>query len=371
MKTKTRPRRSKTKFAALAAMTLVAVCASAPRRALAQSCFSILPRPGNLNICEVLLEDLTLPVTNCVDPGFWECALPFSPAAGCCVPSACAIFPHCQIVTAASYVAHAGDLHCNFDNYTGEKLLEKFAERNVIKPTADVLNGLFNVMDAHVTQLECAGRPLPAAVKSLVRNLIADMDTVPFHDIDLDAVVLVSSNEPTSNWYLDWGGTSRAAITLDDVVLMQAEYFDLLMSVQTTRDALERAARSDRYAFAINLLIHELVHVRQYREMGDRTFVLRYLIDALTGDDDKVATEYEAYSLSSENASSVGGYYCWAVTPFYEERAAIMDDPSLVTDCIDPMIAIDVLRAIKEAEVKRIREEVNPANFLAISHGLP
>ncbi len=72
-------------------------------------------------------------------------------------------------------------------------------------------------------------------------------------EVDLDAVRLHTSGPPS--WYLSIVG--RNAITLGDHVCFR-----------------ETERLRDR-----RLLVHELVHVAQYRRMGRVRFVARYLLD--------------------------------------------------------------------------------------------
>lgn len=272
-----------------------------------------LPPPQDLNICRQLIEDLVVPPVldfqlSC-DVGTVGCfVLPH-----CCVPGSCLAFPECvveeQVVKAAGYVAHAGEVYCGVQNLNGEKLFADIANKRiqdkdlVTLSTGGANSFLYKHVGAYLDSLECNARPLPPTLAGIARILM----TMPGFDnfytqADVENVRVIPHRE---SGLLDLPKDGYSAITLGTLVIMQDDLYDRLFAPPGYPDGWSwpylvavPAFDNDHTFFT---LIHELVHVRQYRELGRETFINQYLPDAVLngyGSDD---FESEAYSVSGRD----------------------------------------------------------------------
>jgi hypothetical protein len=276
-----------------------------------------------LNVCEVLLEDLLLPaqfeeITECVRD--WKVLLLMP---HCALPS-CMIHPECvitrTILTAAEELLRAGEVHCSLRDISPEAFLEKWV-RGLIANTADLILGglphaILSGIKHHFELLAARGSSLPPAVQQIL-NAIADrgpeVGLESFTSRDVHDIRIISSTEPDASLYLLEG---VAAITLGPVIVVQDEHFQALVHATNNAVTLENMLAGTlptALVRAIDLMVHELIHVRQFRELGAETFIKNYYLEAaVSGGYGSDSFEREAFTFAATMADLHEGHYCSA-----------------------------------------------------------
>ena len=96
------------------------------------------------------------------------------------------------------------------------------------------------------------------------------------NDIRNIKIINQSNNESTKIWLTE----DKGAITLGRVIILKDEYYSQLMDPanKLTLSELLIGNLTEEYAFAFTTMIHELVHVKQYRVLGQDTFLLNYVL---------------------------------------------------------------------------------------------
>lgn len=132
------------------------------------------------------------------------------------------------------------------------------------------------LFDFDVQVMTQAGRHIPDNAQDVIRELVApiyDGGATGFSHDDLEDIKIVSSDFPTAGFYLPG---NRLAITLGPVVVLQAKYYDALFKGSNEGVGyaafLTSGSVCNRYIAAVDIMLHELVHVRQYRELGRYNF---------------------------------------------------------------------------------------------------
>jgi hypothetical protein len=304
-------RRSVTRHAMWAATlsaTAFSVVLAMPRQTHAECLGIPLPEPQELNICRTLIEDLVVPPVissqlTCDVSGF-ECI--FLPE--CCIPAACLGLPECvttqQIVQAASYVAHAGDLYCGTQDITPENLVTDI-ENNRIPDLTSLSTGgtnsvLYAAAGAYIDTLECQASAL-GGFKSVATVLMMQPDfPQKFTQVDIDNVRILPQRQ---SGVLNLPKDGYDAITLGTLVFLRDELYDAIMNAEWSWPDVVLDPINSVNDTAMYTMIHELVHVRQYRELGRETFLNQYLPDALLNGYANADFEQEAYSVSGQDGS--------------------------------------------------------------------
>jgi hypothetical protein len=282
------------------------------------------PKPQQLNICRALVEDLLVPPVVTLDPtcgisGIECLALPH-----CCVPGVCLGFPECvvtkEVIKAAGYVAHAGDVYCGVQDIEPDQLISDLVNDRIPDPTTLASGGtnsvLYTIAGAYVDGLECSAKRLPDSFGGLAQVVMSwpGFDG-KYADIDIDVDILPHRDSGV----LDLPREGYDAITLGTLIFVQDDIYDTLFNVRWSYGELigrHPVPMNDRAFFTI---IHELVHARQYRELGREEFLNHYLRDALVNGYASVEFEEEAYSVSGHGDSwceqSVAGFRMAAGNP--------------------------------------------------------
>jgi Dictyostelium (slime mold) repeat len=276
--------------------------------------------PSGINVCETLLEGLIIPPTfddifTCDDD---QCGI-LHP--DCCVPGLCLLNPFCTILSKIEItpeeIYNAGDVYCSV-TLTPEQYLERLVNGRLTDlsqvGTFLATGGTSALFDFHVQVMTQAGRETPANAKAIIQQLVApiyDGGATGFSYDDLDDMKIVSSDFPTAGLYLP--GT-RLAITLGPVIVLQAKYYDALFQGSNSgvdyAAYLTNPATCNRYIAAVDILLHELVHVRQYRDLGRYNFTVQYLGEALADGYGGISFEHEAFNYQIGVTELQGGRYC-------------------------------------------------------------
>ena len=272
------------------------------------------PAPQTTNVCEILVEQLVIPKAEvfCDIPPYARVTMP-----QCNLPGACHIDPSCKIFEASkevSSILNSGDLYCDTREISPEKMIENIKNQSytdLIKlTTGGTSSVLFNVANSHIDTMVCSGFELNEKLKGVI-NRVTSKSTARqdeyFYPVDINRVRIISDKNPTANLYLREGFD---AITLNDLVIIRDQHFQILRN--WNKNAHIPLDLDEQYAAA--LMIHELVHVRQYRNMGKEVFVNTYLSEALVKGYADISAEQEASNFEN-----------WA-------------KPILAEDVLDPLI---------------------------------
>jgi hypothetical protein len=148
---------------------------------------------------------------------------------------------------------------------------------------------------------------LSADTKAIIHNLIQpflDDGTSKFQLMDLDQAIVHKSDDSVRIFTgtLNSQPITRAAMTLENMLIYNEnndEWADAargwLVPGAPTPEQFKNCQGDPLYHEVVSNLLHELVHVRQFRQMGTDRFVEQYLYEAAeTGGDVGGSLEQEA-----------------------------------------------------------------------------
>lgn len=162
---------------------------------------------------------------------------------------------------------------------------------------------LYRMGGAQIDKLECAASELTPELAAAQQELIGlpGMSQL-FEPIDVQSVSIVERSVPGGSIFLRPGFNG---ITLDTLVIFQDDMHAVLAGWSSDLDdVIWGNVESDEFK-AFFSLTHELVHVRQYREVGRETFLNEYLADALISDYAEIGLEEEADGLADDARATV------------------------------------------------------------------
>lgn len=211
-----------------------------------------------------------------------ECCVPLGPLP---CPGHCLI--HEQIVKTEEIVLHPGDIHCSFD-LTAEDFVKRLLRGQISNLGEAIAQGLplpvYQLIQADFDAIYAASKPLPDNVQRLLLGLIAnvyDDGITGFAEQDVRNVRITDSRMPTASLYV----AAAEAITLGRaVILKHPEQYDAIFSNDakfvTVDDFISKTLDSN-LVDAIDVMLHELVHVKQYRVSGQDAFLTNYLLQQI------------------------------------------------------------------------------------------
>jgi hypothetical protein len=247
-----------------------------------------------------------------------------------CCTDACLAFPDCyvtnQVAEAIDFVKASADIAC-FKEDAKEYLYRNWkagaAEliwEAVPLGIADKVVALF-AADAEALYSTCTD--LPLSQKAIVTEMLTIAgDAGPFEIFHLDGVRIT---DETAGFNRDiW--LQKGAITLGKLIILKPEDFALLSveHLHTLTDILSGSASADLRR-AIRLLAHEMVHVKQYEQLGVERFFSDYVLENSVyarGGYGFGKYEQEAYRSEKPLAEAVGGAYCTAVASTIDDHLA-------------------------------------------------
>lgn len=278
------------------------------------------PPPADVNICRTLVEDLLIPPVVTLEPtcdiSGAECLL----LPHCCVPGVCLAAPECvvtkEVIKAAGYVAHAGDVYCGPQEISADHLVSDIVNQRIpdltTLSTGGINSALYQQVGPYIDQLECGARGL-GGFKSIAATLRAE-EGFPgaYEAIDYDnARIMARRDVPVLNLPPD----DKCGMTIDSVIFLKDELYDAMVNkadwswLDLALEAPDPTA--DEAMFCV---LHELVHVRQYRELGRDRFFNEYFVDIVQKGYEDADFEAEAYEFSLRPTS-------WAETTIEAVRA--------------------------------------------------
>lgn len=280
--------------------------------------------PMGVNVCEKLLEELIIPPTfedvlTCKDYAWYECGTIVTPdcCTGLCILNPICTFPNPVKIT-EEIIMHPGDIYCDV-TMTPSKFIEALA-RGQIQNLNDIQalalsGGLVLLLDLDTQILAQAGRYAPGNVQDLIRALtqpVYDGGSTGFAYADMEGVKIVSSSLPTAGMYLPG---DRLAITLGPVIVLRSDLYDAVFSANNSNvsyaDFLTNSSVDSNFIKGVDTLIHEFVHVKQYRLLGQNGFYTQYLVQAIgSALGGSNAFEQEAYAYEISLTELQGGRWC-------------------------------------------------------------
>lgn len=289
-------------------------------------------RAQGYDICVTALTEILQPHTEYECWSGSACAVAVLgaalPVAQCCVRPACQFDKSCGAMkTVWSVVTNAGDIHC-FKNITAEELFNRWRDQEIALP-AEILaevasGGLYSqialLAHAAIQLLELDGSHLPGHVQDLLRAFIPVAKARGFATYTADDVARVkiinASRNANSKF---WKSVSLGAITLENVVVLSDEDYKELMDASQVGDlySLLMGERSPGFAGALQVMVHEMVHIHQYAVAGTETFAVNYGLHHLPKYNPRgygfSPEEQEAYSFEASMAEALAGSYCGQV----------------------------------------------------------
>lgn len=167
------------------------------------------------------------------------------------------------------------------------------SESQASEPLADALA---QGAGEQVDQLAADADPLPAAFWAIIAEFMA-LESFPhaFAEDDLARVRILPESHPGAQGFLP---ADHSAITLDALVILKDERYAAIAAWNSSWEDVVVSSLTAEADDALFTMLHELVHVRQFREMGRDRFLSEYLAVALQSGEHDVPLEAEAYAIS-------------------------------------------------------------------------
>jgi hypothetical protein len=311
-----------------------------------------------LNICEVLVEDLVIPpqfeeIRECTRDWKRIFIMPH-----CALPS-CIVHPECvvtqTVLRTAEVLVRAGEVHCHVQDLSPEALFEKWRRGKIANAVEVLLNAVpiypeFRLLYLdYIEQLATSGQSLPLPVRQILHAIAArgpevGLESFTPHDVDNIKIISFTAPEaaPVAALVPAWSG----AITLGPVVVIQEEDFQALVGAtgnEVTLPHLLAVGLPAPLVQAIDLMVHELIHVRQYRELGLETFVKNYLPETLAVGYGSDSFEREAYTFTATMADVHEGLWCSEMREVHDswiEEFELALEPLTCTAYLEPITPI-------------------------------
>jgi hypothetical protein len=204
--------------------------------------------------------------------------------AQCCVPGVCQLLPHCVITeTAINVAAHYEDkwvFKC--ERISAEDAWQRWLRHQIPSVDSLALPYLLEVAKRDVDWMRLAAKPLPTHVVKQVNGMLKPFmraGTSKVTPNEITNVKIISETNANAGLYLPDGAEG---VTLYDVVVLRSDHYKDLMNATNSFSAADIRAGtvSEKYVDSLMTIIHEMVHVRQYAELGFHSFVTNYLLEA-------------------------------------------------------------------------------------------
>ena len=268
-----------------------------------------------IDICEeVITEVLVPPVPQMsLDCNYgWHC---FG-APHCCVPGLC-LDPLCGPIEkitgwTEAVLTEQVTFECRVENIDPKRELENWLRGHAAALDDAIVPFVKDVVKREIGLAKAQAVAIPAPVQAAIDELTRphrDAGQNKFRSSDIPRARIISNKNPLVSMYLREG---FAAITLGDLIVIRDEHFQVLTDSRkfATAAQLKSGSAACDYRDAVLLLSHELVHVRQYAELGFDAFINSYLMEALMRGYGTDSFESEAYAYSSplsRGSSVLGG----------------------------------------------------------------
>ncbi len=270
-----------------------------------------------IDVCEEIITEILIPPIPQVT---WECNYGFHCVVlpHCCVPGLCQLDPLCGAVEKVVGWTEAATeervtFECRVENIDPKEELINWLRGNLAALDDAVLPFVKEVVRQEINLAKTSAVAIPVPVRDALNELTlphrnAGQDK--FRSIDISNARIISGNNALVSEYLR-EERGFAAITLGDLIVIRDDAFQVLVNNRNFASATQLRAGSASCTFrdALLILAHELVHVRQYANLGFDAFINNYLIEALIAGygTDSFETEAYGYSRPSNPTASTFG----------------------------------------------------------------
>jgi len=193
-------------------------------------------------------------------------------------------------------LAPANPAHADIFDSIGDGLVDVGAE------VAGGFTGAIGFVGAaYVDQLDDEAVGLPPAFADIIREFM-NLEDFPgaFTEEDLQRARILPASHPGAGQFVTDG---HSGVTLDDLIVVKDARYDPIMEWNRSWAEVLGGEISSAERKALFLILHELVHVRQFREMGRQAFVDEYLPSVVRDGDHGARLEKEAYRMAPRNGS--------------------------------------------------------------------
>jgi hypothetical protein len=268
--------------------------------------------PGTeVNVCQSILQHLFWPpsyttMPDCPSRSWRQC---LSQPECCVTKSACLAQPQCIVSRLVEVAAAHWDDNikwtCKFKNFKEEVMI-------AVLQNSGLPQFLLPTLSQYLDFCKLRAEPLPDGVKAIIRDLVQpfiDDQTAKFGLVDVDQVIVRKSGWDADifTFKMNEANSTKMAMTLENMVIFNENYnikVDALLGDMAqpipTPEEFRNCQGDTTYHQAIGDLLHELVHVRQYRELGSDRFVEEFLAEVMGLGDAPNTLESEAQAFKGK-----------------------------------------------------------------------
>lgn len=193
---------------------------------------------------------------------------------------------------------------CLASNRLAADLFDDFNE-GLIDIGAGVAGGVTGAIGfigaAYVDELAEDAIELPPAFADIIREFMR-LEDFPgaFTEEDLLRVRILPASHPGAEQFVTEG---HSGVSLDALVIAEDQRYDAIMNWSLSWSEVLDGEMSSAERRGLFLMLHELVRVRQFREMGRQAFLDEYLPSVLRDGDHGARLEREAYGIAPRKGS--------------------------------------------------------------------
>lgn len=263
-------------------------------------------RAVEIDICEEVITEVLIPPIPQVT---WECNYGFHCVVlpHCCVPGLCQLDPVCGAAEKIVGWTEAATeervtFECRVENIDPKQELINWLRGHAAALDDAILPFVKDVVRQEILAAKASAVAIPVPVRTALDELTLphrNSGQSKFRSTDITNARIISGNNALVSEYLR-EERGFAAITLGDLIVIRDDIFQVLVNPRQHATAAQLRAGSASCAFrdAMLVLAHELVHVRQYANLGFDAFINNYLIEALIAGYGTDSFETEAYAYS-------------------------------------------------------------------------
>jgi hypothetical protein len=154
---------------------------------------------------------------------------------------------------------------------------------------------------AYLDELEDDAVGLPPAFADIIFEFM-NLPDFPgaFTEEDLERVRILPASHPGATQFVTDG---HSGVTLDTLVIVKDDRYEPIMNWNRSWTEVLEGEMSRAERRALFLMLHELVHVRQFRELGRQAFLAEYLPSVARDGDHGADLEQEAYRIAPRKGS--------------------------------------------------------------------
>lgn len=322
-------------------------------------------RADTIEVCREVIKRIFVPAEGhtehvCLDPGATWLIHPW-----CALPGLCKLDPFCSVAeyvqTSDGYFTEEVAIECDTSEEGFIRDVTRSARAQL--PGFDDSNfpGPKEVFRRQIEAGWTRGTAIPQAVQEFINLEVIRLrpGSPPIFDKrHVGQMRMLSNKDPILGWIVK----DQYATTIANLVIFRDEIFQRLINLKMPPSWLS-LSNSEGDFCAVSTLVHELVHVRQYDEIGINAFIYNYLGQLGKAGGNEVDGEYEreAYGFENQfalNAPGDGGTRCNKISSFSGPLlACAAGDKSKLAGCakrLEPQLRA----AMEKAAAARLAEPV-------------